>query len=670
LGVVADLYANFYANIAPLQNSLRAASADIKKFVGSSGLGGLAMGLMGTEAGIRLLERGFNATIGTVKKVMSETAIYSDQIRELTRNTGMSVQESAKMLQVADDSQVSFSSLTTAMKYAIKDGVLPNIAGIAKLSDEYLALQDPLQRSQMLINQFGRNGLEMSKIMELGSVAINKTANNAEKFGMIMSNQDIIQMRKYEMALNDLQTSFKGLGIQLALSFAQPLASAANGIVGFLAGSRAAITLQDQFAGAVEHGNIGLLYFSSLMARVTIGELDAVTAERMLADAVTATGGAVGKASANWNQLNAAIRGEPTGPTGTLGGVDLGIGKDLLTAREQLKYQALGGDVLGAIRDGIVANAGKGGVIPESVANQMIQEAYTIEQAMQVSMGNIDFSQAGKNISDAFGIPLDAAITKAKNVGSSVSALNGLKSYLDVYIRIHVSGGGWNGAGLSAATIAAAGFANRGDYLANAADMGNAKGANFIVPPGYPNDSYPMLVESGEKVIVIPRNKVNQIPKMRYGTGDTAGYRDPNGGGGDPFWGFGASILGQGKEYQASYPKISSKAGGERLDVLGNIPGGRAGFMADISKMLKDSQSSSQMQKSVQTTITPMMSGLITAQTAKTTQQISTIAGRQAESAQKNSMMSGEMLALMERMARGIERIPVDVRDAVMLVSG
>jgi len=37
-----------------------------------------------------------------------------------------------------------------------------------------------------------------------------------------------------------------------------------------------------------------------------------------------------------------------------------------------------------------------------------------------------------------------------------------------------------------------------------------AKGANFIVPPGYNADNYPMRVQSGEHVIVIPREQVNR----------------------------------------------------------------------------------------------------------------------------------------------------------------
>jgi len=34
-----------------------------------------------------------------------------------------------------------------------------------------------------------------------------------------------------------------------------------------------------------------------------------------------------------------------------------------------------------------------------------------------------------------------------------------------------------------------------------------SRGADFIVPPGYPNDSYPLLVESGERVQVTPRGQ-------------------------------------------------------------------------------------------------------------------------------------------------------------------
>lgn len=39
---------------------------------------------------------------------------------------------------------------------------------------------------------------------------------------------------------------------------------------------------------------------------------------------------------------------------------------------------------------------------------------------------------------------------------------------------------------------------------------GHANGADFVVPPGYPNDSYPMRVQSGEHVVVTPAGQASK----------------------------------------------------------------------------------------------------------------------------------------------------------------
>ncbi len=53
-----------------------------------------------------------------------------------------------------------------------------------------------------------------------------------------------------------------------------------------------------------------------------------------------------------------------------------------------------------------------------------------------------------------------------------------------------------------------------GSSQAMAAVPGFAQGGDFIVPPGYPNDSYPMLVESGERVQVTPAGKTADSEKL------------------------------------------------------------------------------------------------------------------------------------------------------------
>lgn len=66
----------------------------------------------------------------------------------------------------------------------------------------------------------------------------------------------------------------------------------------------------------------------------------------------------------------------------------------------------------------------------------------------------------------------------------------------------------------SANAIANGAGATAGGGVVSGGSGGYASGADFIVPPGYPNDSYPMRVQSGERVIV-------QTPQQQQQTGTT-----------------------------------------------------------------------------------------------------------------------------------------------------
>src|SRR4030067_2814969 len=77
------------------------------------------------------------------------------------------------------------------------------------------------------------------------------------------------------------------------------------------------------------------------------------------------------------------------------------------------------------------------------------------------------------------------------DMGINLDNLNGKKAYIDVYPTFHeqtvTPPGSTGGSGTGSGTFAP----GRG---------GAQHGADFIVPPGYPNDSYPLNVSSGEHV--------------------------------------------------------------------------------------------------------------------------------------------------------------------------
>jgi len=80
------------------------------------------------------------------------------------------------------------------------------------------------------------------------------------------------------------------------------------------------------------------------------------------------------------------------------------------------------------------------------------------------------------------------AVLEAQTLSSSINDIPGSK---DIYITTHYLD-----------------IRNEKEYMRNEG-AGHANGADFIVPPGYNNDSYPMRVQSGEHVQVTPAGQAS-----------------------------------------------------------------------------------------------------------------------------------------------------------------
>lgn len=99
---------------------------------------------------------------------------YVETISKLAAYTSTTTEEMSQMYQVADDLRIPVGSLEMALKTMAQNGTTPSIEGLMQLSDEYLAIQDPLQQAQFLTENFGRAGQEMARMMGLGSDAIDQ----------------------------------------------------------------------------------------------------------------------------------------------------------------------------------------------------------------------------------------------------------------------------------------------------------------------------------------------------------------------------------------------------------------------------------------------------------------------------------------------------------------
>lgn len=147
------------------------------------------------------------------------------KVGDMARALGTTTEEASRLKEVADDVGISISSLTVAIRTAQKDGFEPTIEGLAQMSEEYLRLAPGVERTQFLMDRFGKSGLEMGKLLDKGSQAIRDNAAAIEE-SLIVTQEAYEQARQYEIAVDSLKDSWDALTYQAA----PPLVSALTNI--------------------------------------------------------------------------------------------------------------------------------------------------------------------------------------------------------------------------------------------------------------------------------------------------------------------------------------------------------------------------------------------------------------------------------------------------------
>jgi hypothetical protein len=161
------------------------------------------------------IANGLTAITDAVGGVTSGFIAYGDQVRELSNFVGTSNEETSRMIQLADDAFVSFETLRMASKQMSEGGVQPTTENVAKLSDQFLKLQPGLARSQFLIDKFGRAGIEMTQIMQLGGSEIRKMSASIED-SMIIDDEKAASIYKTKQSLDAFNDRLEGMKFDVA----------------------------------------------------------------------------------------------------------------------------------------------------------------------------------------------------------------------------------------------------------------------------------------------------------------------------------------------------------------------------------------------------------------------------------------------------------------------
>jgi hypothetical protein len=467
--------------------------------------------------------------LGTVKKVVMDSynafATYAEQVRDLSLISKTGAEETSRFLQVLDDYQLTAEDAEVATKKLKDNGLVPTVETLAMLADQYKKIKDPAEAFKFIQDNLGKGGVKWINVLNQESDALREQAAQVNK-NLILSEQQIKDAEKERLAIDALADSWQGLKVQTGAFFGQQILNweqNKNNIVAWNDEmTRAAKTLgvtEDAYRAMGDAG---------IEAQVVIEMIDWAAGEKSAANyfATLDSGAEVLIATAEEIEELSKVN---TNYLSTIGSVTKSIDdyknkeQDLQQTHDELlaKKKELLAQGWWAESDAVQEVNAKLAENAEAYAKNAT-EFELASRTRILSMLQEQLAAEGLSVAETtylldlglkWGVYSSDAVTAAKAAQDEVARLtdqfNGLPTEKNISINVNTN------YTASGQTSAHEQNNNKGPLSGGFAE---GTGGWKTVPPGYPNDSYPIMAQSGEKFAVIPTGKT-----QGYGNGTGSG---------------------------------------------------------------------------------------------------------------------------------------------------
>lgn len=429
-------------------SGIRKLNANFKELTGIS---------LGSMTAVGMAGAAISGIAKFLKESVTETVEYATQVDNMSRLLGISTEDTSRLIQATDDLFISQEKLQSGLQAATRQGIDVSIEGLKKLSDEYLALPAGVERSEFVMKTFGRSGAEMGKLMEIGAAGIDE-ATAAIAANMIVTDQSMAEIMNYKRSMDELNDTWQGFKYTVGTEVIPEL----DLFLRMLYKGNDEVTKMELKAWRLEEGMFGLM-----------GKFEGNREKAAeLRDQIAILKGGLDETSTSAEGTGTAI---------------VGMGSNLSTVTQYFS----------SLTEQMIFN---------KLAANMTEDAAL---ALGVQMGLLDpmtYSLSLKmgDLTTKYDLNRDGVIDAKEATGEYYAevlklqdAVNGLQSKtIDIVVNWKGEAGGIGGAELTT------GIDLNGNGI-----IGAAKGANFTVPQGFPNDSLLLGVSSGEHVKVTPAGK-------------------------------------------------------------------------------------------------------------------------------------------------------------------
>ena len=225
--------------------------------------------------------------VGVFGAAVATTKAYGEQVDKIAKTSGVSTTAIQKLGFAAEQEHASIEALSGGLNKlsrslldAAKGGesaatfrqlgisvtdasgkIRQADAVLLDLADRFKTLPNGPLKTALAMKIFGRSGAELVPFLSQGRAEIQRLGEEAERLGIVMSQQDVAAAEQFGDALSSLQQAIKGLSLTLGTALIPALTSIVVAITNVVAGigawTKAHPTLTQFIIGFV--GTLGVL---------------------------------------------------------------------------------------------------------------------------------------------------------------------------------------------------------------------------------------------------------------------------------------------------------------------------------------------------------------------------------------------------------------------------
>ena len=456
-----------------------------------------------------------------LKSIVDTTQKYAREVRDLSQVSGEGAESTSRFIQVLDDYELTAQDALAATRFLTKKGLAPNIETLAKLSDQYLAINDVEERNAFILANLGRGGLQWVNVLKQGSAVLIAQGAAVSK-NLILDEKAIRASEEYRLAVDELNDAKQGLAVTIGTkllpvmtTFLEDLASGPT----MTRNLRIAITdLKREGLDPVTRGYIEMARQAEKAAGIAVDGLEAQG--DAMADLTDA------------NQTYLSQLDDLTQSDQNYADRRADLGQQIIDAQAEVDlalkqgYSKTGGHVrnlmgtLGDLQDKYDELATAQGLDIRRMELALIEKKFLIDGTLSPAE-----TEYLRDLGVKWGVYSQSGIDSMKAIeaeaANMVGIFNGLPDYKTFTMNLvtNFSGGGGTTTGTGTT-----GTGGNGNPII-VPDGSHATGGSWMIPPGYGYEGYRFpdgnTASGGETVTVTPKGGSTSA----MGAGDPIDYK-------------------------------------------------------------------------------------------------------------------------------------------------